>query len=114
MKTLPIIDSTTPVVNTVLAPYFQDVARELRFMTDDQRSAHLEQYKSYIEKEASTTKSRSLRLQLRINMQSLIQHFSSEEPSYEITVFPKHKQVRVFEGDICRDAYAEELVPMRA
>jgi hypothetical protein len=112
MKTLPITDHV-PVVNSVLAPYFKDLARELRFMTEKRRTAHLNKYKDYIEREAQKTTNNALRLQLRLNMMALIQQYGDLSPEFEITVFPKHHNIRVFDGNGCRDAYAEELIPMR-
>ena len=84
MLKLPTV--TTKVANESLQPYFEKVYQELQALSGAQRESHVSKYCSYIEKAAQETTNKAIRIQLRINLQALLNRLGELEPPFEITV----------------------------
>ena len=84
MRKLPEVQSSKP--NDVLRPYFEAVQKEIGDLSGSQRETQLQRYASYIELEAQKTKSIAVRLQLRINLQTMLEKLGEIVPEAEIEV----------------------------
>jgi hypothetical protein len=108
MTKLPTIDPAVKVVNEILQPYFNQIANEVRPMSEMQRHKTLSKYRVYLEGEARATKRLAVRIQIRINLAALLERFDYNGPRPELNVRPKTFNTRVFEGAICRNADEDE------
>jgi 2C-methyl-D-erythritol 2,4-cyclodiphosphate synthase len=84
MRKLPEVQSSKP--NETLRSYFAVVQKEIGDLTGTQRETQLQRYVSYIELEAQKAKSIAVRLQLRINLQSMLEKLGEVLPEAEIEV----------------------------
>ena len=91
MIKIPNVAPSVRVVNQVLQPYFKQIANEVRPLSATRRHMTLHSYKSYLEHEAQKTNSIALRMQLRINLATLLEQFDyNGSVSEGYTVLPKH------------------------
>lgn len=90
MKKLPEIQSSKP--NIALAPYFESIYREISNLDGVERDTRLQRYVSYLEVEAQRSTSVATRVQLRINIQALLEKLGDYEPVAEITVKAKRNR----------------------
>ena len=84
MKKLPPVQSHKP--NEVLKPYFDVVQKELSNLSGSQRETRVQQYVSYIELEAQRATLIAVRMQLRINLQTMLEKLGEVLPEAEIEV----------------------------
>jgi hypothetical protein len=103
MKKIPAI--TTKIANETLQPYFDALYRELSPLSDKQRSVQIQQYKSYIESEAQKTKSSGIRMQLRINLHSMLEKLGEGQKQIEVNVRPKASSKNCYRSN--NEAYIE-------
>jgi len=89
MLKIPSIDPKIKIVNQVLQPYFDSIASEIRPLIGLQRHKRLQMYRQYIENEARSSKRMVVRMQLRINLSSLLERFNYYGPETEVNVIPK-------------------------
>ena len=78
----------TKIVNDTLQPYFNSLYAELRILEEPKRTQCLKNYQVYIETEAQKSHSWVIRMQLRINMQALIEKLG-ESLIIEVNVKPR-------------------------
>ena len=80
---------TTKIVNESLAPYFEQVLREIQQLAGIQRETRIKQYSAYLESEAQKVDSKTVRIQIRINLHALLEKVGVlETPQIEINVRP--------------------------
>ena len=92
MRKIPEI--TTKVANDSLRPYFEQIFLELVSLYGSQRNIKIRQYTVHIEAEAQKASSISARMQLRINLHSLLEKLGVYDTPIEVNVNPRHKSVQ--------------------
>jgi len=91
MIKIPNVAPSVRIVNQVLQPYFKQIANEVRPLSAMRRHSVLHIYKAYLEHEAQKASNIALRMQLRINLATLLEQFDYNGSSSEgYTVLPKH------------------------
>jgi len=88
MRKLPEVKGSKP--NETLRPYFDAVQKEISNLSGSQRDTQLQRYISHIEAEAQHA-SIAVRLQLRINLQTMLEKLGEVLPDAEIEVNVKAK-----------------------
>ena len=95
MLKLPNIDTKVKIINGQLKPYFHRIETEIRLLSFNKQKNRLQKYKIYIEKQARKTDSRCLRMQLRINLQSLLEKFDIIKVGNRVpNVYPSSNKLR--------------------
>jgi hypothetical protein len=105
MKKLPEVQSHNP--NETLKPYFDAIQKEISNLSGAQRDMQLQRYVSHIELAAQRTKSIGVRIQLRINLQAMLEKLGEVLPQTEIEVTVKPKYAHKPKPRFGDEAYHE-------
>lgn len=109
MIKLPEIDDDVKIVNSVLAPYFEQVRQQLLCCDGSKRAQLINDYTRYIEREAQRTKKVAVRIQLRINLAALLQNIAPETSKVEPNVRAKSGTDRFFDGSMFQSFDSEDM-----